>query len=100
MDDDKLTPTLNGDETEFYKQVADLLTAARKHAKKQMDNTIAVTYFEVGRMIVEREQQGQKRARYGTKFSRHRLLNLKKTIYQITFLMIFKKSRHCLLISV
>ena len=55
------------DETEFYKQVADLLIAARKHAKRQIDNTIAITYYEIGRMIVEREQQGQKRARYGSK---------------------------------
>jgi len=53
------------DETEFYKQVADLLVAARQHAKRQLDNTIALTYYEVGRMIVEREQHGQKRARYG-----------------------------------
>ena len=54
-------------ETEFYQQVADLLIAARKYAKRQMDNTIAITYYEVGRMIVEREQEGQKRARYGSK---------------------------------
>ena len=52
-------------EAEFYKQVADLLIAARKYAKRQLDNTIAIAYYEVGRMIVEREQQGQKRARYG-----------------------------------
>ena len=51
----------------FYKQVADLLAAARNYAKRQLDSTIAITYFEVGRMIVEREQQGQKRAQYGAK---------------------------------
>jgi len=65
--DNKNTLTVNGNETEFYKQVADLLTAARKYAKKRLDNTIATAYFEVGRMIVEREQQGQKRAQYGAK---------------------------------
>ena len=59
--------TPQNDEAEFYKQVADLLIAARKHAKRQIDNTIAITYYEIGRMIVEREQQGQKRARYGSK---------------------------------
>jgi len=74
MDENKLTLTPNGavpavrqDETEFYKQVADLLSAARKYAKKQLDSTIVVTYYEIGRMIVEREQQGQKRAQYGAK---------------------------------
>jgi len=55
------------DDANFYKEVADLLIAARKYAKKQVDNTIAVTYFEVGRMIVEREQKGEKRAKYGAK---------------------------------
>jgi len=74
MDENKLTLTPNGavpaarqDETEFYKQVADLLAAARKYAKKQLDSTIVVTYYEIGRMIVEREQRGQKRAQYGAK---------------------------------
>jgi predicted nuclease of restriction endonuclease-like (RecB) superfamily len=47
--------------------VADLLAIARKYAKKQMDSTIVATNYEVGRMIVEREQQGQKRAQYGAK---------------------------------
>ncbi|MCL2793287.1 MAG: PDDEXK nuclease domain-containing protein [Spirochaetaceae bacterium] len=57
----------NTDELDFYKQVAELLTEARKYAKRELDNTIAITYFQVGRMIVEREQKGQKRAQYGTK---------------------------------
>jgi len=55
------------DETNFYKQVADLLTMARQHAKRQLDNTIVMTYYEIGRMIVEREQQGQQRAQYGAR---------------------------------
>lgn len=32
-----------------------------------MDSTIVVAYYEIGRMIVEREQQGQQRAQYGAK---------------------------------
>ena len=66
---DENTPTLmqNGDDNDFYKQVADLLAASRKYAKRQMDNTIAITYYEIGRMIVEREQRGEKRAQYGAK---------------------------------
>jgi len=62
---DKFSLVPKGDETDFYKQVADLLTAARQHAKRQLDNTIVTTYYEIGRMIVEREQQGQQRAKYG-----------------------------------
>ena len=67
MMDNKLTLPTNGDDTEFFKQVVDMLSAARRYAKRQMDSTIAIAYFEVGRMIVEREQQGQKRAQYGAK---------------------------------
>ena len=66
-DNNGMTPTFQIDDTEFFKQVAELLAAARKYAKKQLDSTIVTTYFEVGRMIVEREQQGQKRAKYGAK---------------------------------
>ena len=65
MDDKNLTLTPQGDDTEFFKQVADLLEAARRHAKRQLDSTIVITYYEVGRMIVERQQQGEKRAKYG-----------------------------------
>ena len=65
--DNGMTPILQSDDTQFFKQVADLLMAARKYAKKQLDSTIATTYYEVGRMIVEREQQGLKRAKYGAK---------------------------------
>ncbi|GHV13628.1 hypothetical protein FACS1894219_08700 [Clostridia bacterium] len=67
MDEKKLSPAPQGDDTEFFKQIADLLVAARHYAKQQLDTTIVTTYYEVGRMIVEREQQGQKRAQYGTK---------------------------------
>lgn len=67
MDKQKMISALQGDEAEFYKQVADLLSAARSLDKRQLDSVIVTTYYEIGRMIVEREQQGQKRAKYGTK---------------------------------
>ena len=67
MADNKHALTPNGNDTEFYKQIADLLDVARTYAKQQLDNTIVVTYFEIGRMIVEREQHGEKRAKYGVK---------------------------------
>jgi len=65
MGDNEFIHLHNGEETDFYKQVADLLSAARQYAKNQIDSTITLTYYEVGRMIVEREQHGEKRAKYG-----------------------------------
>jgi len=67
VNENKLALTPKNDETDFYKQVADLLASARQYAKKQLDGTIVAAYYEIGRMIVEREQQGQKRAQYGAK---------------------------------
>jgi len=45
-------------DSQFYEQVGDFLINARKYVKRQVDNTITVTYYLIGRMIVEREQQG------------------------------------------
>jgi hypothetical protein len=42
MIDENIASMQNGDETDFYKQVADLLVEARKYAKKQMDSTITI----------------------------------------------------------
>lgn len=67
MSEQKHSLMPKGDDAEFYKQVADLLAEARGYAKRQLDNTIVTAYYEIGRMIVRREQQGQKRAKYGSK---------------------------------
>ncbi|NLX92743.1 MAG: DUF1016 domain-containing protein [Clostridiales bacterium] len=67
MDENKLSQTPHGGETDFYKQVANFLAESRQYAKRQLDSTIVVAYYEIGRMIVEREQQGQQRAQYGAK---------------------------------
>jgi len=54
-------------DSDFYKHIADLLAYSRRYAKQQIDRTIVTTYYEIGKMIVEREQQGEKRAKYGTR---------------------------------
>ena len=64
INDLQVTPKEN---SHFYEQVGDFLDSSKQFAKKQLDTTIAMTYYEVGRMIVEREQKGKERAKYGTK---------------------------------
>ena len=49
----------------FYNKVADLILHARKSITKNMNLTMVYTYFEVGKMIVEKEQKGKERAEYG-----------------------------------
>lgn len=51
--------------TIFYRQIAKLLRSARQQAVRAVNQTMVVTYFEIGRLIVEKEQQGKERAEYG-----------------------------------
>jgi len=53
----------------FFDNVASLIEQARSFVGRTADRTISVIYFEIGRMIVEEEQGGAARAKYG-----HRLL--------------------------
>ena len=50
---------------QFFVGVATMIEQARTHVGRTADLTMCVTYFEIGRMIVEQEQHGKKRAQYG-----------------------------------
>lgn len=50
---------------EFISQIVDLLQSARNKVVKTINQTMVLTYFEIGRMIVEEEQDGKERADYG-----------------------------------
>ncbi|MDR1358098.1 MAG: PDDEXK nuclease domain-containing protein [Coriobacteriales bacterium] len=60
---DGITPTksVNG----FFDSVAKLVERARTYVGRTADLTMCVSYFEIGRMIVEEEQGGKTRAEYG-----------------------------------
>ena len=49
----------------FYSRIADLLKIARKTVVLSVNKTIVDTYFEIGRLIVEEEQNGRSKAEYG-----------------------------------
>jgi predicted nuclease of restriction endonuclease-like (RecB) superfamily len=49
----------------FYESVAEILRTARKNAYRAVNFTMVEAYWNVGRRIVEEEQQGQERAEYG-----------------------------------
>lgn len=59
--DNKLTSN------DFFENVAKIIEHARRFVGRTADLTMCVTYFEVGRMIVEEEQGGNARAEYGRK---------------------------------
>lgn len=49
----------------IFKQVAELLQNARQQVLRTVNSTMTITYFEIGRIIVEEEQNGKDRAEYG-----------------------------------
>ena len=51
--------------TKFFSQIVDLLQSARNKVVQTVNQTMVLTYFEIGRMIVEEQQNGKNRAEYG-----------------------------------
>lgn len=102
-------------------KISALLEFARNRVVVTVNQTMVLTYFEIGRMIVEEEQNGEQRAecgkellkniskeltnRFGRGFSysnlkqiRQFLLHTQKDKHCLSFLKIPKKKldRHCL----
>jgi predicted nuclease of restriction endonuclease-like (RecB) superfamily len=53
------------EELEFFKSIFDLIQQARRSLERSVNTAMTVTYYEIGRRIIEKEQQGEKRAQYG-----------------------------------
>lgn len=51
--------------THLATKISELLKAARHQVVQSVNNIMVLTYFEIGRMIVEEEQNGKERADYG-----------------------------------
>ena len=52
-------------ENGLYSQIAQLLQNARKAVAVQVNNALVLTYWNVGRLIIEDEQNNKQRAEYG-----------------------------------
>lgn len=52
-------------DTNLYSKIAELLQSSGKAVVRAVNQTMVYTYYEIGRMIVEDEQQGKERAEYG-----------------------------------
>lgn len=66
----------------FFSEISELLSQARNKAYKAVNSIMVETYWNIGKRIVEKEQQGQSRAGYGdyliTNLSRHLSSNFGK----------------------
>ena len=49
----------------FFESVAKIIENARSFVGRTANLTMCITYYEIGRMIVEEEQGGETRAEYG-----------------------------------
>lgn len=49
----------------LYSKVIELLNQARQKVAQTINNTMAMAYFEIGKMIVEEEQKGKEKSEYG-----------------------------------
>jgi hypothetical protein len=59
-------------------KISELLKNARNKVINTVNQTMVLTYYEIGRMIVEDEQQGQYRAEYGERIIRELSKSLTK----------------------
>lgn len=55
----------NTERKDFYDKVLEILINARKKASLAVNVSMVYSYYEVGRMIIEEEQNGEQRAEYG-----------------------------------
>ena len=51
----------------LIKEIGQLLSEGRKQAFQAVDNILVKTYWNIGRRIVEHEQQGEEKAEYGSR---------------------------------
>jgi predicted nuclease of restriction endonuclease-like (RecB) superfamily len=58
--------------------VSDLLESARRAAARSVNSVMTITYWKVGRRIVEDEQGGKRRADYGTRLIERLSVDLSK----------------------
>jgi len=65
MDEVKNIIPENIQNIKLLQQVIDLLQNAREQVLRTVNSTMTYTYFEIGRMIVQEEQNGKDRAEYG-----------------------------------
>lgn len=56
---------VNPENDKLYSQISAILSESRKFVVNTVNTAMVKTYFEIGRLIVENEQNGKNRAEYG-----------------------------------
>lgn len=69
---------INKYNNDFYSRILGILKSARNKVVQTVNTTMVETYFEIGKLIVEEEQDGNERAEYGKQILKelsHKLTN-------------------------
>lgn len=61
----------------LYLHIAEILHAARRQASQAVNVAMVQAYWQIGRTIVEEEQEGRHRAEYGTNMLKYLSQKLK-----------------------
>ncbi|MBL7147754.1 MAG: DUF1016 family protein [Nanoarchaeota archaeon] len=61
-----------------YNKIRRILEESRQNVVRVVNSTIVYTYWEIGRIIVEEEQKGKKRAEYGSNILKQLSIKLVK----------------------
>jgi predicted GNAT family N-acyltransferase len=54
----------------IYQQIRDVLIQARSRALQAVNTEMVTCYWQIGRLIIEEEQRGERRAEYGKRLIR------------------------------
>ncbi len=68
----------------MFSGVAGLLEEARRNSVRTVNAIMTATYWEIGRRIVEYEQQGKLRAQYGAQLLERLSLDLNKRLVALS----------------
>ena len=66
MDDNKMIVSENSEYEELISRVGEVLEQGRRNVVQAVNSAMVRTYWEIGRTIVEYEQNGHKKAEYGS----------------------------------
>lgn len=65
------SPTVREEYGKLVSEIGGLLEQARRGAARAVNAILTATYWEIGRRIVEHEQEGKARAEYGEELLAH-----------------------------
>lgn len=69
---------INNNTSQLYNSIKELIENSKSNIVRSVNTTIILTYFEIGRMIVEDEQSGKSRAEYAEQTLKQLSIDLTK----------------------